>query len=324
MAFMRRSGLKAWLILAILLVFATLPARADDLPESAYVNGVVGHAQTYTLSCESRSAADWAVFWGVSISEGEFLNRLPRSDNPELGFVGDPYGPWGATPPYSYGVHAQPVADLLGELGLEAHAHRGLSWDDARAEIAEGRPVIVWVIGGVWPGSARIYDANDGSDVTVAAYEHTMILVGYDTYQVYLVDSGTGYTITATVGAFLRSWGVLENMAVTGGRREEPPPPPPPPPPAATLTPTLTALPTATPWPTPNATAVAALLANPSARIHLPVLGGNAAWGNPAYRPDSPATGLCLVAPGAAQGWCVPAAPANLFYIYILGEEQEP
>ena len=54
----------------------------NSLPDSAFVNGVTGQSQSRPLSCESRSAVDLAAFWGVNISESEFLTGLPRSDNP--------------------------------------------------------------------------------------------------------------------------------------------------------------------------------------------------------------------------------------------------
>ena len=98
-------------------------------PEEAYVSGVVGYAQAYTLSCESRSAVDWAAFFGVYLTENQFLYALPRSDDPELGFVGNENGFWGNIPPYGYGVHAQPVADLLSEFGMPAIAQKNLTWD---------------------------------------------------------------------------------------------------------------------------------------------------------------------------------------------------
>ncbi|MDH5508369.1 MAG: LysM peptidoglycan-binding domain-containing protein, partial [Anaerolineae bacterium] len=139
----------------------------------------------------------------------------PRSDNPEVGFVGDVNGAWGNIPPNPYGVHAKPVAKLLREYGLDAKAHSGMSWKDIRLEIAAGRPVIVWLIGGVWAGTAEIYHAKDGSQVTVARFEHTMILIGYDQSVVHLVDAGSGYTLTHPVGNFRDSWSVLGNMAVT-------------------------------------------------------------------------------------------------------------
>lgn len=194
-----------------------MPQRAQaQIPDQAYISGVTGHAQAYSLSCESRSAADWAAYWGVYVDETGFLNRMPRSDNPNEGFVGDPNDPWGYIPPYSYGVHAEPVAEALRSYGVDAHAGLGLSWDEVRAEVAAGRPVIVWVIGSVWAGTARDYETDDGKTVTVANNEHTMILIGYDESRVHLIDALTGYTVTHTLENFLASWGVLGNMAVIG------------------------------------------------------------------------------------------------------------
>ena len=60
------------------------------------------------------------------------LNNLPVSDNPEKGFVGSVFGTWGQTPPNPYGVHAQPIAKLLREYGLDAQAQMGLSVKDLK------------------------------------------------------------------------------------------------------------------------------------------------------------------------------------------------
>src|SRR4030043_2470593 len=125
----------------------TSPARGDSLPDSAYIPGVSGHAQGDSLSCESRSAVDLAAYWGVSLGEAEFLQALPRADNPDEGFVGNPSDAWGNIPPKGYGVHAGPVAEMLQEFGLEASAHRELGWDDLREEIKAGNPGIGGVIG---------------------------------------------------------------------------------------------------------------------------------------------------------------------------------
>ncbi|MBI3159629.1 MAG: LysM peptidoglycan-binding domain-containing protein [Chloroflexi bacterium] len=209
--------MKTLLLLVLLSTTLAAPAAAapQELPAAAYISGVVGHKQSLPLSCESRSAADLAAFWGISISETGFFNALPKSDNPDKGFVGDVYGKWGQVPPNPYGVHAKPVARLLRDYGLDAQAQYSLSWKALRTEIAEGRPVIVWVVGFVWSGTPETYTAQDGSTATVAAYEHTMILIGYDENNVYLVDAGSGSVQTHSVANFRASWAVLGNMAVT-------------------------------------------------------------------------------------------------------------
>jgi LysM repeat protein len=214
------------MVLMLLLVTSMLAAdfstaRGDSLPDSAYVSGLSGHPQSYAISCESRSAADWAAFWGVSIGETEFLRALPSSDDPEVGFVGNPNDPWGRIPPLGYGVHAEPVAETLRDFGLKAEAHKDLGWDDLRGEISAGRPVIVWVIGGMWAGTAVDYEAQDGKTVRVAAFEHTMILTGFSSSSVQVVDAYTGQYQYYLLSAFLKSWAVLGNMAVLGERSND-------------------------------------------------------------------------------------------------------
>jgi uncharacterized protein YvpB len=204
-----------FLILIGLLCLPGLPVIAETLPKKAYVPGVVGHRQSYSLSCESSSASDLAAFWNVSISERKFLRKLPRSDNPEKGFVGKPSAPWGSIPPNSYGVHAIPVAQGLSQLGLAAEAHYGMSWNELRREIAAGRPVMVWVIGQMWLGTGVNYQARDGQIVRVAHFEHTMIVIGYDVDRVYVVDAYTGLNQSYTLKTFKNSWNVLGRMAVT-------------------------------------------------------------------------------------------------------------
>lgn len=203
-----------WSVVYILLIMTSPGPVVAAMPDSTAVTGVVGYPQSYMLSCESRSAVDWAAFWGVKIGETEFLAGLPNSDNPEVGFVGSPHDRWGDIPPYSYGVHAEPVAKLLRAYGVPAEAWRGADWDDLRAEIAAGRPVIIWVIGQMWDGVSQSYTAADGQVTTVARFEHTMILTGYTPEVVQVIDANTGWFVSYPLSSFLRSWSVLGNMAV--------------------------------------------------------------------------------------------------------------
>jgi len=203
-------------LVSVLVMADFSAARGETPPESAFISGFVGHAQSYAIDCEVRSAVDWAGFWGVSIGETEFLNILPRTDNPDVGFVGDPNEPWGRIPPDGYGVHADPIAKTLRDFGLQAEARRDLSWANLQQEIDAGRPVIVWVIGAMWEGSPVEYKASDGHTSRVAAYEHTMTLVGYTSETVKVVDASSGHLDTYWLNDFLNSWAVLSNMAVIG------------------------------------------------------------------------------------------------------------
>jgi uncharacterized protein YvpB len=184
----------------------------SSLPGSAEVRGLTGYPQSLPLSCESRSAVDWARFFGVSIGELEFQYALPSSDNPNKGFSGSPRGPGGLLPPNGYGAHAPPVAALLRAYGLNAHSRSSMSLEDLQAEIAAGRPVIVWVISSVLPGYGVSYTASDGETLTVAPFEHTVIVTAYGPGSITVQDGGMVYS--RTTGQFLQSWAVLGYQAV--------------------------------------------------------------------------------------------------------------
>jgi len=187
------------------------------LPPSAYIGGMSGDDQQLNLDCESRSAVDWAKHFGLNIGEIDFLNHLPNSDDPEAGFVGDPDGIWGHIPPDDYGVHAPPIAGTLRDYGAIAHSYQSLQWDDLRAEIASGKPVIVWIIGGssynLVNGIPHFYTAASTENTTIVApWEHTVILVGYSPTSVTVLN-GSKF-IEVSLNQFLDSWSVLQFMGV--------------------------------------------------------------------------------------------------------------
>lgn len=192
------------------------PDPALDFPPDSYlIEGVVSYPQWFTLDCEARTAVDWAAFFGIGIDENTFLGSLPHSDNPDFGFVGRYDGQQGQLPPNSYGVHADPIANLLNEFGVSARAGKGFSWEDLKIEIASNRPVIAWVIYDTVPGTPIQYQDSAGNITTVAQFEHSVIITGYTPDTVYISDNGRYYERTLQV--FLASWSALDNMAILAG-----------------------------------------------------------------------------------------------------------
>ncbi len=190
-----------------------IPETNDEsLPASASISGIFGSPQLYTLDCEAQSAVDWARFFGVSISELEFIDRLPHSDDPTQGFVGDINGAMGRLPPDDYGVHAGPVAELLREYGLNAHAVSGWDIQAIKKEIAEGRPVIVWTVNLPFAVETSQYTASNGNTTTVARYEHTWIITGYNTSTFTVVDSEWTYNVKTST--LIERWNALGNQAI--------------------------------------------------------------------------------------------------------------
>jgi uncharacterized protein YvpB len=194
------------------------PTNTPKLLDEVLIKGIKGRWPAFSLGCEARSAVDWAAHFGVQIDEITFQNALPVSDDPDLGFVGNVHAPWGHIPPNSYGVHAEPVAELLRSYGLNAQARFNMTFDELRAELSAGRPVILWVVGRVGEGTPNAYTTSAGRETTVARFEHTVILTGYNKLEVTVLD---GYWVyNRLIRDFMVSWEVLGNMAVvwSGGR----------------------------------------------------------------------------------------------------------
>ncbi len=214
---MRRAGVLSALCLAVTAVVpAPIPsAQAEDLPPSAMVEGVTGHRQERNLSCESRSATDVAAYWGVEFSEAAFFRRLPKSDNPQRGFVGDVDMPPGSMPPVGYGVYGGPVAATLRSFGLDAEAHRPMELESLKRQLAAERPVVVWATYDMQLPGVKTWVSWDGVASTVVQWQHTFIAVGYDEWGLSLIDAFDGEMKRFSYEVFASAWDQLGRMAVT-------------------------------------------------------------------------------------------------------------
>lgn len=191
---------------------ATLAPQDIPIPASHYISGVYGLPQMTTLDCEMRSAVDWARYFGIEIDETEFIAKIPLSDDPESGFVGSIHGPMGQLPPEGYGVYPPPIASALRDYGLNALAVKNMAYEDLQREIAQDRPVIVWIVNLPFDVEPTVYTASNGNTVPVAPFEHTWIVTGYNLSTVTVVDSEWTYNVK--LETFLERWAVFENRGI--------------------------------------------------------------------------------------------------------------
>ena len=189
----------------------TIIPTPTDIPASHYLE-IDAHGKYFYLGCEAAAAVDLAGYYGILLFQYNFQQELPLSDNPELGFVGDANGPWGQVPPYAYGVHAAPVAALLQKYSVDVEGGKGYTLEQMKEKLSAGHPVIVWVIGNMEGGVPAEYTDLAGNKTIVAAFEHVVILTGYDEDSVRYVNNGRFFEAPNEV--FLNSWRVLGNMAV--------------------------------------------------------------------------------------------------------------
>ena len=188
-------------------------SQTGELPESHYIWNILGHRQFFPIGCEASAADDWAKYFGVEVDEFAFQVRLPISDNPDLGFVGDVNGPWGQVPPYAYGVHAGPVAQVLSEYyGMNAVGMKGFTTRKLKEQIAADKPVITWVVANCTWSEPYEYTDKAGNKVITAPYEHVVIVTGCNETSIRYMNNGKFFDIPTEY--FERTWSVLGNMVV--------------------------------------------------------------------------------------------------------------
>jgi uncharacterized protein YvpB len=188
-------------------------ANTGGLPASHYIWNILGHRQFFSIGCEASAADDWAKYFGVEVNEFAFQVRLPISDNPDLGFVGDVNGPWGQVPPYAYGVHAGPVAQVLTDYyGMNAVGMKGFTTRELKEQIAADKPVITWVVANCTWSEPYEYTDMAGNKVITAPYEHVVIVTGYNETSIRYMNNGKFFDIPTDY--FERTWSVLGNMVV--------------------------------------------------------------------------------------------------------------
>jgi len=95
---------------------------------------------------------------------------------------------------------------------MQAVRVKGFTIEQIKQEIASDQPVIAWVIGNCEGGIPYEYFDKEGSVVTVAAYEHVVILTGYNEESIRYMNNGKFFFFF--IENFKNTWSVLGNMVV--------------------------------------------------------------------------------------------------------------
>lgn len=210
------------------------PARAveassgpsfDDVPiapAECFLDGVPSGKQERSLSCELQSASDLAWFYGQAYSWREIfaLVGYDPCGNPHVGFVGQSIDDIsGSLYPEGYGVYAEPIAAALSHMGLRAEVHYRETAHWLRAQVALGRPVMVWATAKLMSNPRVEWWASCGEStqrtlVRAVSGEHTFLVVGYSRAGVWLADPGDGEVHFHSWELFLQRWDILDRMSL--------------------------------------------------------------------------------------------------------------
>ncbi|MBN1581569.1 MAG: C39 family peptidase [Anaerolineae bacterium] len=193
---------------------AATPAVVLAKPPLALVLDAPVYKQARSLSCESSSAAMAANFFGIQASEAQILASLPLDENPHKGFRGNVDGAYGGL--QDYGVYAEPIRQVLTDLGLTVEAFSG-GMEDIRGHLRQGRVLVAWITYDLQVQIPRPVTLDSGEVVTMVPYEHALLIVGYNSDGFWVNDPYTGTGKFYTEREFVRSFAYLGNMALVVG-----------------------------------------------------------------------------------------------------------
>jgi uncharacterized protein YvpB len=184
-------------------------------PASALLQGYPQIYQQHSLSCEAAVAS---MATAGRLSEQQILDRMPRNQNPYLGFRGNVDGGQSlANGLQDYGIYAPPLARELQSFGYQAEAISGTS---APALLRHGigvlgRPVALWVTHYLGDYTA-ITGYAAGQSFTLINGEHARLAIGYDAYGLHTLDPINGPQYDAWA-AILGPWSRFGYMGIIVG-----------------------------------------------------------------------------------------------------------
>jgi uncharacterized protein YvpB len=189
----------------------TATSRQVVVPSNAIIANFPSLAQSYNLSCEYAAASAVTLYWGNQVSEKIFVNQVPSSPNPHLGFRGDINGTFGGI--NDYGVYAEALVLVLEKYGYNANVFYG-GVSTLEANIAAGNPVVVWITTGKYTARTPVAKSYNGETFTLVPGEHAVVIYGYDSGGVYIMDVSNGGFYYTEWTSFLTRWSYFDQMAL--------------------------------------------------------------------------------------------------------------
>jgi uncharacterized protein YvpB len=119
--------------------------------------------------CEATATAMMLRYAGAPLTKFDVVEKMPYSDEPSQGFVGDPYSSDGFT------IYPSALMSLVRTELSSAVDLSGATLAELKGYLQAGKPVCCWI-------------ADD------LGYVHCVVLTGYEGDTVYLNDSLEGFT----------------------------------------------------------------------------------------------------------------------------------
>jgi uncharacterized protein YvpB len=186
-----------------------LPAQTPTRPAFANLPAAC-HVETpsnlgrmrYPLDCEVTAL--WYLvqthphYRGL-VNRDALYNALVHHENPDKGFRGDMRAARPGNSDSNYGLHARALVEVGQRAGIPLQVIRSVR--DVKQRLCQGEPAIAWMrsAGGRQnPLLVRSYRDGDGVPYYTIAYEHAVLVTGYDPETVTYRDPSNGQLYAMT------------------------------------------------------------------------------------------------------------------------------
>jgi len=145
---------------------------------------IVSQLPELPTGCEITAVEMMLQYAGAKVNKLQLASEMPRSDDPNQGFVGEPDSEYG------YGLYIYPrglLSTVQRHVGSAVDL-TGISLTQLKAQILRRHPVVVWV-------------ANIDGFAT-----HALTVTGFDEDRIYFNDPWTGQATHLSSGAFNIAW----------------------------------------------------------------------------------------------------------------------
>lgn len=217
-------------------------AKFTTRNQSVMLN-VPSYLQAHMYSCMIAAARDALAFRGVAASESAIISRVGRDTTPWSGTWGQDGAVWGdpdaamvggldngaATSPagkkttnvyWGYGSHWGPISKALTSYGVANEVRSGMTVQNLAQAIADGNPIIIWWVNGIWPSYQVKWKTKSGKPITGVNGLHVQVVRGFtgsvtNPISFTLTDSGYGYPgRTIDIGTFKAKWKWFGNTGI--------------------------------------------------------------------------------------------------------------
>lgn len=160
--------------------------------EADWISGVPLIAQRPELpnGCEITAVTMMLQYAGANVDKMQMAREMPRSSDPNYGYIGQPWDGTGIT------IFPSALMNLVEKYAGTAKNLTGQNFDAIKYQINIGHPVVTW-------------------NTLYGFPYHALVVTGYDSNYVYYNDCWTDQTLQMGITQFINNWNTQNRRAIS-------------------------------------------------------------------------------------------------------------